>query len=285
MVNYSLTIGVNQYSDARISPLKFAEADAREIHNFFVRGLENVRPNIEDRSVIKRENQIILLNENATMHNILTSIVNIAEKCNPEDSVIFYFAGHGNSTRYKKNSKHQFDERFVDDGYIKYIIPYNADVDSLITTAIDFQTLATNLNRIKSSQMIMIFDCCYSGAADGRTFNANPDQRNSVPSDINTSYTELLTESGTGRIVMTACTGTEIAYEKSNYGHGVFTKFILEGLKGEADVHKTGIRYSGFWICQKTVGESVLSLLPSTIRHSPSTILDIAIPRRARKHR
>ncbi|MEP7170573.1 MAG: sugar-binding domain-containing protein [Bacteroidota bacterium] len=240
MIKYSLTIGINEYKDEKIAPLKYAVNDAKEIYSFCIKGTENVRDGIEDNSPIKMEDQIILLNENATKKNILNSIHQIIEKCDREDSFIFYYAGHGASFPIKRISKQNIDPRLIDDGFYKYIIPYDAEFDNLITTALDFEVLSLSLNKIQSTKMIMLFDCCYSGAAYGRTLNLNTNQRDVSPVNITQGYTKLLTSAGDGRIVMTACTGRQVAIEKLSFGHGVFTNFILTGLKGEADVHDTG---------------------------------------------
>jgi len=42
------------------------------------------------------------------------------------------------------------------------------------------------------------------------------------------------------RLVFTACEADEVSRESSEYGHGVFTYFLLKGLQGEADIDRDG---------------------------------------------
>ena len=46
--------------------------------------------------------------------------------------------------------------------------------------------------------------------------------------------------SGTGRLVLTASTAIEPAWENSTLGHGLLTYFLLEALQGTAEVVQAG---------------------------------------------
>jgi len=47
--------------------------------------------------------------------------------------------------------------------------------------------------------------------------------------------------SGKGRVIITASGANEVSTEKDDLKHGVFTYFLLEGLKGAADFDNDGI--------------------------------------------
>jgi uncharacterized caspase-like protein len=47
--------------------------------------------------------------------------------------------------------------------------------------------------------------------------------------------------SGKGKIILTASGGNEVSSEDDKLKHGVFTYFLLEGLRGKADMDKDGI--------------------------------------------
>jgi uncharacterized caspase-like protein len=82
----------------------------------------------------------------------------------------------------------------------------------------------------------MLLDTCYSGTAGGRTF-ATASTR---ATGINDQFLERLTRSR-GRVIITASGPNEVALELPNLGHGVFTYYVLEGLKGGADRDRDGI--------------------------------------------
>ena len=46
---------------------------------------------------------------------------------------------------------------------------------------------------------------------------------------------------GKGKIILTASGANEVSAEKPNLKHGVFTYFLLEGLKGKADTDQDGL--------------------------------------------
>ena len=77
---------------------------------------------------------------------------------------------------------------------------------------------------------VMLLDTCYSGTAGGRTF-ARQQVRGS---GLNDQFLERLTRSR-GRIIITASGPNEVALELPNLTHGLFTYYVLEGLRGKAD--------------------------------------------------
>ena len=84
--------------------------------------------------------------------------------------------------------------------------------------------------------MVAFLDTCYSGAAGGRTFLA----KRTRSSQVDDLFLERLTRSK-GRAIITASRPAEVSMELPELGHGVFTYYLLEGLKGAADLNKDGI--------------------------------------------
>ena len=46
---------------------------------------------------------------------------------------------------------------------------------------------------------------------------------------------------GKGRVIISSCSANEISKEDDRLKHGIFSYFLLEGLKGEADQNQDGI--------------------------------------------
>ena len=74
-------------------------------------------------------------------------------------------------------------------------------------------------------------DTCQSGAITGKRRGF---------SDITDALREL-TNTDSGVVVMTAATGREASLERPEWGHGAFTKAMVEGLEGKADYNKDSV--------------------------------------------
>jgi DNA-binding transcriptional regulator LsrR (DeoR family)/uncharacterized caspase-like protein len=219
MTRYALIVGINEYKSEHINSLECAVSDAMAIKEIF---------SLPGKCQIPQENLKLLLNETATRNRIIEEIHKFQRICEEDDLFIFYYAGHGCSAEEGGGDE--------DDKLKKYLTPVDTDVFHLNSTAIDFSMLSHKLNEIRSKQSVMLFDCCYSGAAGGRTFHLKGSRANGV--DIGLKYLEGL--AGAGRLTMTACSGRQVAKESIELGHGVFTHYLLKGLEGAADFYHDG---------------------------------------------
>src|SRR5262245_53034721 len=154
--------------------------------------------------------------------------VELRRKAGPRDTVIIYYAGHGAP---------EPDSQSPDgDGLEKYIVPYDGDGANLYATALPMKELETILYaRIVSERVVLITDACYSGAAVGRTF-ATVARR----ATISEAFLARLARAK-GRLVLTASGANEVSEESESLGHGVFTYYLLEGLRGRADLDGDGV--------------------------------------------
>jgi uncharacterized caspase-like protein len=144
-----------------------------------------------------------------------------------EDMVIIYFAGHGACEK---------DVMSPDgDGLEKYILPYDADPKDLYASALPMREISHIFNRIRSERLIFIADACYSGASGGRTISLT-----GMRANISDAFLDRIA-SGKGRVILTASGANEVSGEDDRLKHGVFTYFLLEGLRGKADTDKDGI--------------------------------------------
>ena len=81
----------------------------------------------------------------------------------------------------------------------------------------------------------MFLDACYSGAGGGRTFAAKSTRAGSVDDE----FLQRLARTK-GRAILTASNTKEVSYELPELGHGIFTYYLIEGLKGKADLNRDG---------------------------------------------
>jgi uncharacterized caspase-like protein len=96
--------------------------------------------------------------------------------------------------------------------------------------------LQTIFDRIEAERVVAFLDSCYSGAAGGRTFAS----KKTRAVNVDDLFLDRLTKSK-GRVIITAARPSELSIELPDLGHGIFTYYLTEGLKGAGDLNKDGI--------------------------------------------
>ncbi len=120
------------------------------------------------------------------------------------------------------------------DGLEKYLLPWETDPSDLYSTAMPMREISHIFGRIRSDRLIFIADSCYSGASGGRTISVTGTRAN-----ITDGFLERIT-GGRGKVIITASAANEVSVEKDDLQHGVFTYYLLEGLRGAADMDNDG---------------------------------------------
>ena len=218
---WAVVIGVGRYENAGIPFLKYSVPDADAMYQVLTTTVG-----------IKKDNVMLLTDRTErkpTLRNIKYALGTfLARSARKDDTVIVYFAGHGAP---------EVDPRGIErDGLAKYLIPSDADPDDLYSTGLPMDELQTIFGRIEAERVVMFLDACYSGGAGGRTF-ASKKTRAGAIDDL---FLERLTRA-TGRVIVTASKTSEVSLELPELGHGIFTYYLTEGLKGAADLNRDGI--------------------------------------------
>jgi len=212
---WAVVVGINDYPNIR--PLKYAVADAKAFYDLLVK-----------RNQVPVENVFLLLNEQATLQNLRSTLgTRIKNKAGADDMVIIYFAGHGATER---------DMLSPDgDGLEKYMLPYGADSGDLYASALPMREVAHIFHRIRSERLVFVVDACYSGASGGRTVSIT-----GMRANLSDRFLERLA-GGKGKVIITASSANEVSVEKDELGHGVFTYYLVQGLRGPADTNADGL--------------------------------------------
>ena len=92
--------------------------------------------------------------------------------------------------------------------------------DELETTSIPAQRIRSLIDNARTTKVALILDCCYSGAIE-KTF-----LRGDVEDQLN------LMAGGRGTFIMTAATDVQTAREEVRDGYGIFTKHLIDGIRG-----------------------------------------------------
>jgi cytochrome c-type biogenesis protein CcmH/NrfG len=213
--HWAIIIGISYYKDSNLN-LKYAHRDAEELYNLLIQS--NGGPFKEDH-IIK------LINEDATHSNIIGALRNFLQKPASDDLVLIYFSCHGG---YDPNRPRN-----------SYILPYDTKVTSIAGSAVPMREIQDSIREnLLSQKVIIIADTCHSAAIGG-----DIGRRSSINSTaIINKYFEELAKSEEGTALLTSAEANEVAFEDKKWGggHGVFTHFLLEGLRGKADGYGGG---------------------------------------------
>jgi hypothetical protein len=180
--------------------LQYAVNDARAIEKL-VRGLGF-------------DEVITVLDQEATQQRILRVLGDdLYAKTQDDDRVFIFFAGHGQTQDLPNAGK---------DGYI---IPVDGDLNNYYSTAISMQQLQRLADRIRAKHMFYAMDACFSGLL----LRFRGESLDNPPFDLTTAP---------ARQVLTAGSEGEKVVESG--GHGLFTKSLMSGLTGAADLDQDG---------------------------------------------
>jgi serine protease Do len=193
--SYAVIIGINAYD--KWPSLEYAVNDARSIQKRFKEmGFDTT----------------ILLDNYATRENILKVLGDeLPKKVEKNDRVIIFFAGHGQT------------EELADGSQMGYLVPVDSDTRNIFSTAISMDQVRQFSRRLPAKHVLYLIDACYSGLGLTRSGGIPPSDRDYLNKITTRKAHQMLTAGGKG----------DQAHEQD--GHGVFTKYILEGLDGSAD--------------------------------------------------
>ena len=236
---YLLSVGISHYKDPEYN-LEVANKDAISIAKMMQK---------QEHKIYKKVVTKVLTNADATSDDIFDGLDWIEREATSRDVVIIFIAGHGVN-----------DEK---GNY--YFLPYNTNLKHLRRTAVKWSEIEDTISNLPS-KVILLADTCHSGNITGNR------------RDI-TSAVKSIINSGSGSIIMTATTGSGYSYEQSNWGHGAFTKALLEGIgKLKADYNHDGtisIKEIDLYITSRVKQLTDGKQKPTTI--IPNSVPDFAI--------
>jgi helicase len=200
MALHGLFIGIDRFASPRIDWLTCARRDAVALHALFT---DTFGPGA------------VLLTDDKATRAAIEAWFKTMESCDPDDVVVITFSGHGSTT-------HE-------------LMTYDAEPRELANTAIPLAVLAEWFSRIPARRLLCILDCCFSGEMGAKVFVAEATPR------LSESGESLLDHiSGRGRLVLTAATATQRAWEVGRYRHGLLTYHLIQALQGAEEVVDAG---------------------------------------------
>ncbi len=199
---YMVSIGISTYQQSNLQ-LEYADNDAKAMSRLF-RSQEGT---LYNRVVIQE-----LYDDNATRENILNALEWLQKETTQKDVAVFFIAAHG----------------YNDDQGTFYLIPTAGNLENLRQTGVNWGDFSKVLGNLPS-RVLLFLDTCHSGQL-GENLTA---LRRQVD---NTEAIRTLASDEYGVVILAASTGKEFSLEHPDWGHGAFTKALLEALEqGRAD--------------------------------------------------
>jgi uncharacterized caspase-like protein len=232
---FAVVIGISHYgkSDGQINDLRYADRDAQSVLDFL---------KSPAGGGVADEDALLLLNDDATTQNVRHALFTFLTKPQEQDTVVIYIAGHG--------APDPLDPRNL------YLITSDTKPDDMGGTAFPMWQIQDVFERVlKAKRVITLADTCHSYGFSGLRAGTGQKRANNL---IN-QYLERYASKGQ-RAVITASDISESSFEDAKWGdgHGVFTYFLLRGMKGEADRNHDGVVTAGelFAYLQQSVREA-----------------------------
>lgn len=195
-----LFIGIDRYASPDVNELRCARRDAVALEALFADTLGGAATLLTDKE--------------ATRARIESEFAALATS-DADDTVVIAFSGHGSET-------HE-------------LVTHDTDVSNLPGTAIPLELVQEWFSRIPAKRLVFFLDCCFSGGIGSKVL-----QVAAKPRDMRSTEARLAELAGEGRIILTASSADEPAYEHGRFGHGFLTYYLLEALRGAEEVVSAG---------------------------------------------
>lgn len=193
---FAVVVGVGDYKDEKLLPLKMTVKDANDFANVLRSKKGHPFTEVEVK---------LLCDQEATRGDIFEAMEWMGQEARPNDLCMFFFAGHG----YR-------DER---DRF--FFMPYGGNTKRTYEcfSATDFKDAAEKIN----SKFIVFADACYSaGLLEGNRSAAAE------------HFVEQLRRSKNGMLFYASSAGDTKSKEDPTWGNGAFTKALVEAFNGAA---------------------------------------------------
>ena len=199
---WAMIVGVADYGQSsHMKPLKYTDDDAYRMLAF----LKSPEGGALDDNQIR-----ILVDDAATKEQIINDMKDIFSQAGENDLVMMYFSGHGLHGSFLPIDFDSYNNKL-----------YHEEINEIFKNS-------------KAKYKLCIADACHSGSlftAKGSTSTQN----------MLSTYYQTLAQSDAGTALIMSSKSAETSLESSGLRQGVFSHFLIRGLKGEADQNNDNI--------------------------------------------
>ena len=213
---FGVVIGVSKYANSDID-LVYPDRDAKAIAASIQTGALNLFDGRAKTYVLSSSEEI-----RPTKANIKRVFEEIHDSAKAEDIVFVYLAGHGVTWGIGSES----DFYFLTSDAVASNKEAFTDPQIRQNRALSTNEMVEWLKDIAAQKQVMIIDACGSGQAVENLITSR---------DVEGSQIKAMDrmKDRTGMYVLSGCAADAVSYEASQYGQGLLTYSILEGLSGK----------------------------------------------------
>lgn len=195
---YALLVGVNRYEDRLFRELKYAVNDVKQLGRVLGAYGYEVETLSDSDDAASRP----------TCENVRTRLAALVEKAGPDDLVFVHFSCHGK----------------MKDGQTMLMLADTRWQKIAFEPTLPIADVKDLLRGGRSRRLVLLFDACQTAGAGREVLGPDDHARFLRDAYLNTS----------GLAVLASCSEGQIAHEPDSLGHGVFTYYVLEGLREAA---------------------------------------------------
>ena len=221
---WAILVGVNDY--VHIGNLKYCVNDVTTLRDEMLKhGYEDKRMFcLTTRSEAGPSFQ-------PTRANIGRVISQVFRQMQKGDQILIVLSGHGLMINGKS-----------------FYCPEDADPKQPETTLINIEQLYEQLDQSNATNKMLVVDACRNRPSDSveevpdeivESMSRNPLE--GFKAADGTKGIEKLPPPPQGIALLSSCNEGEFSFEDSQLGHGVFTHFLIEGIRGDADMNGDGL--------------------------------------------
>jgi hypothetical protein len=209
---HAIIIGISDYKNLKATSekpgdlvdLKYTHLDARAFRKF-IRTSELSGGNWNIRYFENKE---------ATEKNIDNALTGILSNAFPQDLIYIFFSGHGRAHPQRAKDVYLLTWDFEPDYY---------------RSGYSYKDLLDLIEDSNAKHIIAFIDACRSGTIG---FGGKGKSEGNFDQD---AFGERLYQIPENRVVFSSGRGTQLSWEDTKKEHGIFTYYLLKGLKGEAE--------------------------------------------------
>lgn len=192
--HYAIIIGINKYDN--LPNLEYAVNDAKAIKDILV-----------NKYNYQEENIKTFFDEEATKSNIMDAYYDLVSETGNNDSVLFFYAGHGSTYLAGQKTK-------------GFLVPTDG-TEQRLNTLLSWDTLTNETDMMRAKHVFFIMDACYSGLALVRNCNSKRFLKDMLRRNVR----QVLTAGKSDQTVKDSGARTD---------NSLFTGYLIEALNGAA---------------------------------------------------
>ena len=211
--HYAVVVGIDRYERPDINPLRCAVADAHALAGAF--------RELQYDKVFELTSDDAGTDDYPNRVNVLFRLDWLRQRVQPEDTVVFFFSGHGV----------QQEDKSVKDPPV-FLLTKESDARSLITltnSACPASQITSILNQMTARRILVVYDACRSNVRADRGADDNR-----LSQDLARQLTPSQSDTRSCLVTLFSCSPGQRAYEAG--GHGYFTACLLKGMSAKPPV-------------------------------------------------